>query len=221
MLILPIVGLASACMPPRATTATPIPAPPRSVLLQPTSAAMNEPAPAAFKVLFETTEGDFVVEVSTALAPLGARRFYNLVRNGYYDGVRFFRVVPGFVVQFGIHGEPAVAAAWRQAAIPDDPRQASNQRGSVTFATSGANTRTVQVFVNLSDNSRLDGMGFAPFGRVSGGMDVVDRFYAEFGEGPPRGRGPEQARIQTEGEVYLQRDFPQLDRVIRARILAP
>jgi peptidyl-prolyl cis-trans isomerase A (cyclophilin A) len=182
---------------------------------------MNQPAPSRFKALFETTDGDFVVEVDTALAPTGARRFFNLIRNGYYDGVRFFRVVPGFVVQFGISGDPAVAALWRQARIPDDPPRASNTRGVVTFATSGANTRTVQVFINLGDNSRLDATGFAPIGRVTGGMDVVERFYSGFGEGPPQGRGPEQGRIQAEGEAYLQREFPQLDRVVRARIISP
>ena len=161
------------------------------------------------------------MDVETVRAPIGARRFYNLVTNGYYDGVRFFRVVPGFVVQFGIHGEPAVAAAWRQARIPDDPPRASNTRGVVTFATSGPGTRTVQVFINLVDNSRLDATGFAPIGRVTGGMDVVDRFYASFGEGPPRGRGPDQNRIHAEGEVYLQREFAPLDRVVRARVITP
>lgn len=221
LIALPSVVSASACTPPRVPT-TGVSASPVSVLLQPASAAMNQPPPAArFKVLFETTEGDVIVEVDTALAPIGARRFYNLVRNGYYDGVRFFRVVPGFVVQFGIHGEPAVAAAWRQARLPDDAPRASNQRGIVTFATSGPNTRTVQLFINLTDNARLDATGFAPIGRVSGGMDVVDRFYAGFGEGPPQGRGPAQNRIQAEGEAYLQREFPQLDRVVRVRVIAP
>lgn len=217
---LPIVVLASACMPPRARTPAPGAAPVQ-LLLQPSSPALNQPPPAKFKVLFETTKGDFVVEVDSALAPVGARRFYNLVRNGYYDGVRFFRIVPGFVVQFGIHGEPAVAAAWRPARLPDDPPRTSNQRGFLTFATSGPNTRTVQVFINLGDNSRLDATGFAPFGHVTGGMDVIDRFYAGFGEGPPRGRGPQQDRMQAEGEAYLQREFPQLDQVIRARVITP
>jgi peptidyl-prolyl cis-trans isomerase A (cyclophilin A) len=194
---------------------------PVAPLLQPNSPAMNQPPPARFKVPFETTECGFVIDVDTALAPMGARRFYNLVRNGYYDGVRFFRVVPGFVVQFGISGDPAIAAAWRAARIPDDAPRASNQRGSVTFATNGPSTRTVQLFINLVDNSRLDATGFAPFGRVSGGMDVVERFYSEFGEGPPRGRGPDQSRLQAEGEAYLQREFAPLDRVVRARIIAP
>lgn len=202
---------------PRVSTAE---VPVRSALLDPASGAMNQAAPDTFKVLFETTAGDFVVEVVREWAPLGADRFYNLVRNDYYNTVRFFRVVPGFVVQFGLHGIPPISAAWREARIPDDSVRASNQRGFVTFATSGPETRTVQVFINLVDNTRLDAQGFAPFGRVTGGMDVVDRFYAGYGEGPPRGQGPEQERIHSEGTLYLQREFPQLDHIIRARIVA-
>ncbi len=182
---------------------------------------MNQAAPERFKVLVETTAGDFIVEVDRELAPRGADRFYNLVRHGYYEGVRFFRVVPGFVVQFGIHPDPAVAGAWREAAIPDDPVRASNRRGFVTFATSGPDTRTVQVFINLVDNVRLDAMGFAPFGRVTGGMDAVERFYAGYGEGPPRGQGPEQPRMQAEGDAYPEAEFPRLDRVLRTRIITP
>ena len=189
-------------------------------LLNPASPLMNQAAPDTFKVLFETTEGDFVVEVVREWAPLGADRFYNLVRNDYFNTVPFFRVAPGFVVQFGLHGIPPIAAAWREARIPDDSVRVSNRRGLVTFATSGPNTRTTQLFINLADNTRLDTQGFAPFGRVTGGMDVVDRFYAGYGEGPPRGRGPEQERIQSEGTPYLQSEFPQLDYVIRARIIA-
>jgi peptidyl-prolyl cis-trans isomerase A (cyclophilin A) len=215
-----VITLATGCTSTRARTAGQSAAP-VSPLLQPTSAAMNQPPPARFKVLFETTEGDFIIDVDSTRAPIGARRFYNLVHHGYYDGVRFFRVVPGFVVQFGISGDPAVASAWRSARLPDDATRASNTRGSVTFATSGPNTRTVQLFINLADNSRLDATGFAPIGRVTGGMDVVERLHADFGEGPPRGRGPDQNRIQTEGETYLQREFAQLDRVVRARIITP
>jgi peptidyl-prolyl cis-trans isomerase A (cyclophilin A) len=199
----------------------PVPDSPRTILLNPQHVEMTQEAPDRFKAWFETTEGDFIVEVNREWAPQGADRFFNLVRNGYYDGVRFFRVIPGFVVQFGIHGDPEISRAWREARIPDDSVAQSNRRGTITFATAGADTRTVQVFINLVDNQRLDAMGFAPFGEVIGGMDAVDRLYAEFGEGAPRGRGPDQGRMQDEGEEYLARDFDALDRVIRARILEP
>jgi peptidyl-prolyl cis-trans isomerase A (cyclophilin A) len=188
-------------------------------LMDPASAALNQPAPESFTVRIETTQGDFVVAVDRALAPRGADRFYNLARHGYYDGVRFFRVLPGFVVQFGIHGEPALAAVWREARIPDDPVRASNLRGTLTYAMAGPDTRTVQLFINLADNTRLDAQGFAPFGRVVEGMDVVDRLHAGYGEGAPMGRGPDQGRIQAEGEAYLAREFPLLDRVLRARVV--
>jgi peptidyl-prolyl cis-trans isomerase A (cyclophilin A) len=188
-------------------------------LMDPASAALNQPAPETFAVRFETTQGDFVVAVDRALAPRGADRFYNLARHGYYDGVRFFRVLPGFVVQFGIHGEPALAAVWREARIPDDPVRASNLRGTLTYAMAGPDTRTVQLFLNLADNTRLDAQGFAPFGRVVEGMDVVDRLHAGYGEGAPMGRGPDQGRIQAEGEAYLAREFPLLDRVLQARVV--
>jgi peptidyl-prolyl cis-trans isomerase A (cyclophilin A) len=188
-------------------------------LMDPASAALNQPAPETFAVRFETTQGDFVVAVDRALAPRGADRFYNLARHGYYDGVRFFRVLPGFVVQFGIHGEPALAAVWREARIPDDPVRASNLRGTLTYAMAGPDTRTVQLFLNLADNTRLDAQGFAPFARVVEGMDVVDRLHAGYGEGAPMGRGPDQGRIQAEGEAYLAREFPLLDRVLQARVV--
>jgi peptidyl-prolyl cis-trans isomerase A (cyclophilin A) len=188
-------------------------------LLDPSSPEMNLVAPDTFKVLFETTSGDFVLEVERELAPLGADRFYNLVRNGYYDGVHFFRAIAGFVVQFGIHGDPAVSEAWRFARIDDDPVVASNVRGTVTFAMAGPDSRTVQLFINLADNSRLDPQNFAPFGRITGGMDAVDRLYMDYGEGAPRGQGPSQDRIQSEGSEYLEAEFPLMDRVIRARLI--
>jgi peptidyl-prolyl cis-trans isomerase A (cyclophilin A) len=209
--------LLGACAP-RATLPT---AAAISPLLDPGSPLMNRTAPDSFKVLFETTAGDFMVEVQRSWAPLGADRFYNLVRHGYYDGVRFFRVVPGFVVQFGLHGDPQVTNAWRDARIPDDSVSASNRRGTITFATGGPDTRTVQVFINLADNTRLDAQGFAPFGVVTGGMDAVDRLHSGYGEGAPRGRGPDQAQIRQEGEAYLAREFTELDRVLRTRILSP
>jgi peptidyl-prolyl cis-trans isomerase A (cyclophilin A) len=181
-------------------------------------AALKEQAPAAYKVRFETSKGAFVVQVDRAWAPKGADRFYNLVKNGFYDNVRFFRVVSGFMVQFGINGSPAVMAAWRDAQIPDDPVTQSNKRGMITFATSGPNSRTTQVFINFADNSRLDGMGFAPFGQIVSGMNVVDALNAEYGEGAPRGRGPDQGRMQQEGNAYLAKDFQRLDLVKKATI---
>jgi peptidyl-prolyl cis-trans isomerase A (cyclophilin A) len=181
-------------------------------------AALTERAPATYKVRFETNKGPFVLEINRDWAPNGADRFYNLVKNGFYDNVRFFRVISGFMVQFGIHGNPQIAAQWREARINDDPVKQSNRRGTITFATAGPNTRTSQVFINFGDNARLDGSGFAPFGRVIVGMDVVDRLYAEYGEGAPSGRGPDQGRIQREGNAYLEKDFPRLDFVRKATI---
>ena len=185
----------------------------------PASAALRERAPATFRARLETSKGDVVIEVHRDWAPLGADRFYNLVRSGYFDGVRFFRVIPGFMAQFGIHGDPQVAAAWRDATIPDDPVREHNARGTVSFATAGPGTRTTQLFINYGDNSRLDGMGFSPFGRVVEGMDVVDRLYGGYGEGAPRGRGPDQSTIQAQGNAYLERAFPELDYVKRAGIV--
>src|SRR6267378_35687 len=175
-------------------------------------------APDSFRVRFATTKGDFVIAVHRAWAPLGVDRFYNLVRSGYYDGVRFFRVLPGFMAQFGIHGDTAVTAAWRERVIPDDAMRRSNQRGMVTFATAGPGTRTTQIFINYRDNSRLDGMGFMPFGEVVEGMAVVDSLYGGYGEGAPNGRGPDQMRIHIEGEKYLARQFPKLDKIKKATV---
>lgn len=166
-----------------------------------------------YRVRFATTQGDVVVEVDPAQAPLGAKRLRELVEADFFDGARFFRVVPGFVVQFGIAADPKVSGSWRGRAFPDDPVKASNVRGAVTFATSGPNSRTTQLFVNLRDNARLDEMGFAPVGRVVEGMEVVDKLHAGYGEGAPQGRGPRQDRIQSEGESYLAKDFPLLDKI--------
>ncbi len=187
----------------------------------PPSTVLNEAAPATFRARFETTAGDFVIEVRRAWAPLGADRFYNLVKSGYYDGVRFFRVISGFMAQFGIHGDPRVSAAWRERRIPDDPVRESNGRGMVSFATAGPNTRTTQLFINYGNNSGLDAMGFAPIGRVVVGRKVVDRLFAGYGEAAPRGQGPDQGRIEAEGNAYLEREFPKLDSVRRATIVAP
>jgi len=174
-------------------------------------AALNEQAPASYKVKFDTSKGAFVVEVHRDWAPGGADRFYNLVKNGFFDNARFFRVISGFMVQFGINADPAVSAVWRNARIADDPVKVSNKRGMITFATAGPNTRTTQLFINYGDNARLDGQGFAPFGQVVSGMNVVDALYPGYGEGAPAGMGPEQGRVQTEGNAYLTREFPRLD----------
>jgi peptidyl-prolyl cis-trans isomerase A (cyclophilin A) len=181
-------------------------------------AALTEQAPASYKVKFDTTKGAFVIQVTRAWAPNGADRFYNLVKNGFYDNVRFFRVISGFMVQFGINGDPQLSARWRQAQIKDDAVTQSNKRGMITFATAGPNTRTTQVFINFADNTNLDGMGFAPFGRIVSGMNVVDALNAEYGEGAPRGRGPDQGKLQSEGNAYLAREFARMDYIKKATI---
>lgn len=181
-------------------------------------AALTEKAPASFKAKFDTSAGAFVIEVQRDWAPLGADRFYNLVKAGFFNDCRFFRVIPGFMAQFGIHGDPTVMSVWRSAQIKDDAVKQSNKRGYVTFATAGPNTRTTQFFINFSDNGNLDGMGFAPFGRVVSGMDVVDKIYSGYGEGAPRGQGPEQGRIQMEGNAYLLKSFPKMDFIKTATI---
>jgi peptidyl-prolyl cis-trans isomerase A (cyclophilin A) len=181
-------------------------------------AALKETAPATYKVRFETSKGAFVVDVNREWAPNGADRFYNLVKNGFYDGVRFFRVLDGFMAQFGINGDPNVSAKWREARIPDDPVRQSNKRGFITYAMAGPNTRTSQVFINYGDNSSLDRQGFAPFGQVSSGMNVVDALHNGYGEGAPRGQGPDQGRVQMEGNAYLTKNFPRLDYVKKATI---
>jgi len=174
-------------------------------------AKLMDKSPESFKVKFETTKGNFTVEVTRSLSPHGADRFYNLARSGYFKDVAFFRVIPGFMCQFGIHGDPKVSAAWSKAQIPDDAVKAGNTRGAITFATAGPNTRTSQLFINFGDNSRLDSTGFSPFGKVTEGMEVVDKINGEYGEGAPSGRGPSQGRIQAEGNAYLKKDFPNLD----------
>jgi len=195
------------------------PAGPHPGLADPAKA--TEQAPDTFHVKFTTTKGDFVVEASRAWAPNGADRLYNLVKIGYFKDVAFFRAIEGFMVQFGIHGDPALSAAWRSANIPDDPVKESNGKGYVTFATAGPNTRTTQLFINFGNNKNLDSMGFAPVGRVVHGMEVVESLYKGYGEGAPRGRGPDQSRIQSEGNAYLKRDFPNLDYIRSATIMKP
>jgi cyclophilin family peptidyl-prolyl cis-trans isomerase len=188
---------------------------PPGALLDPASPAMKATAPSSYRARFETSAGSFTVEVTRDWAPLGADRLYNLVRAGFFDGTRFFRVVPGFVVQFGLSGDPAISARWQVASIPDDPVVQHNTRGTLTFATAGPATRTTQLFINFGDNSRLDGMGFSPLGRVVDGMDVVDRIYAGYGE------QPDQGQIQAQGNAYLRSRFPQLDSIAHATIVTP
>jgi peptidyl-prolyl cis-trans isomerase A (cyclophilin A) len=200
-----------------APTPGPSGAAPQSSLLNPQ--ALREKAPAVYKVKATTTQGTFIVEVTRAWSPLGADRFYNLVKSHFYDGASFFRVLPGFVVQFGISATPGVSRAWRSATIQDDPVSQSNRRGFVTFATAGPNTRTTQVFINLGDNVGLDRMGFSPFGKVIEGMEVVDKLYSGYGEGAPQGNGPSQDRLEKEGKAYLDKNFPLLDSIKMAVIV--
>jgi peptidyl-prolyl cis-trans isomerase A (cyclophilin A) len=182
-------------------------------------AALNEQAPPVYKAKFDTSKGTFIVEVHRDWAPIGADRFYNLVKNGFYDDDRFFRVIQGFMVQFGISGNPQVAAQWREANIKDDPVTQSNKTGFITFATRGPDTRTTQVFINYNDNQGLDSRGFAPFGQVTVGMDVVKSLYNGYGEGAPSGAGPSQSRMQTDGNAYLASQFPKLDYITKATII--
>jgi len=175
-------------------------------------------APATFAVELQTSKGPIVIDVTRAWSPRGADRFYTLVRIGYFRQVAFFRVVEGFMAQVGIHGDPAVNRVWQNRRIQDDPVQQHNTPGMVSFATSGRDSRVNQFFINLVDNSRLDGMGFSPFGRVRD-MAPVNALYSGYGEGAPSGRGPSQGRITGEGNVYLQRDFPELDYIRDARVL--
>jgi peptidyl-prolyl cis-trans isomerase A (cyclophilin A) len=182
-------------------------------------AQLNEKAPDKFQVKFDTTKGEFVVEVTRDWAPNGADRFYNLVKNGFYDECRFFRVIKDFMVQFGINGDPKVSIKWYSARIKDDPVEKSNKRGYITYAMAGPDTRTTQLFINFRDNSPLDNQGFAPFGKVTKGMDVVDSIYNGYGEGAPSGNGPEQGRIIQEGNSYLKASFSKLDYIKTAMIV--
>ena len=177
-------------------------------------------APESFKARFTTTRGKFVVEVTRSLAPNGADRFYNLVKSGYFTDVAFFRVVPGFMCQFGINGNPKISAKWGDATIPDDPVKGSNTRGTITFAKAGPNTRSTQLFINFADNTRLDSMGFPPFGKVVDGMNVVDKINGEYGDMPQQGgSGPDPGRLAAEGNAYLKKDFPNLDYIKSATII--
>lgn len=188
-----------------------------SALFDPTRA--DEKAPATYNVKFETTKGDVLIKVTRSWAPNGADRFYNLVKIGYFDDTAFFRVLPGFMAQFGISGNPEVNRIWKNSQVPDDPVKESNRRGYLTFATAGPDTRTTQLFINFADNSRLDGQGFAPIGRVVEGMEVVDSIYSGYGEGAPQGKGPKQEFIQAGGNEYLKKFFPKVDYIKKASVV--
>jgi peptidyl-prolyl cis-trans isomerase A (cyclophilin A) len=176
-------------------------------------ASLRAKAPDNYKVQFTTTKGNIVIEIHRDWAPLGADRFYNLVKNGFFTDAAFFRVVPNFIVQFGLGANPAVNKVWQNANIHDDPVKESNKRGTLTFATAGPNTRTTQLFINLKDNGPLDQQGFTPFGTVTEGMDVVDKIYPGYGERPA------QDRITSEGKAYVDKNFPMLDRITAAKVI--
>ncbi len=178
-------------------------------------ATLNAKAPATFDAKFTTTKGDFVVHVTRAWAPLGADRFYNLVKHGFFTDAAFFRVVPGFMIQFGLSADPAVSKEWQSARIKDDPVTQTNKPGYVTFATAGPNTRTTQLFINYGNNAFLDSQGFAPFGEVSSGMDVVKNLYSGYGE------KPDQGSITALGKSYLDKNFPNIDSIKSATIVTP
>jgi peptidyl-prolyl cis-trans isomerase A (cyclophilin A) len=201
-----------------AAAATPKPSGPLASTVHPDlldPSKLTAKAPDVFQASFTTTKGDFVIEVHRDWAPNGADRFYNLVKAGFFDDTRFFRVVDGFMVQFGISGDPAVAAKWKNATIQDEPPKQSNKPAYVTFAKTGApNSRTTQIFINYGDNTRLDAMGFAPFGQVVKGMDAVNAIYKGYGE------SPDQGAIQSQGNAYLDPKFPKLDGVKHAEIVA-
>ncbi len=177
-------------------------------------------APETYQVKLDTTAGPVVIEVKRELAPKGADRFYRLVKEGFYDDIRAFRVLDGFMAQMGMAGDPETNAKWSEKRIADDPVKASNTRGMVTFATSGPDSRTTQFFINYGDNSFLDRDGFAPFGRVVEGMENVEKFYKAYGEGAPQGRGPSQGQIKSSGNKYLDSRFPKLTKIRTARVVS-
>ena len=184
-------------------------------------AAFKDTAPDTYNVKFDTSIGEFVIRVTRAWAPNGADRFYNLVKNGFYDDARFFRAVPNFMVQFGLNANPNVSKVWQSARIPPDKVTQSNKKGFITFAMGASpDTRTTQVFINFRNNGNLDGMGFAPFGEVVSGIEVVDKIYTGYGEGAPRGGGPPQGRVAAEGNAYLIKSFPKMD-YIKTATIAP
>jgi cyclophilin family peptidyl-prolyl cis-trans isomerase len=194
---------------------------PQAVLMNPKAPFWSEHAPAVYRVKFTTTRGDFVIEAHRDWAPLGADRFYNLVRAGFYDDSRFYRVLDRYIVQFGIAGDPAVAAVWRNEQFRDDPPPfKSGLRGTIAFAMTGPDTRTTQIYINTNDNTRNDKENFAIFATVVEGMDVVDSLYSGYGESAGGGmRGGKQAKMFEGGNAYLDKEFPKLDKLISAKIL--
>jgi peptidyl-prolyl cis-trans isomerase A (cyclophilin A) len=192
---------------------------PRQVEKKKEAAAPPEKPPEVYKVKFETTKGDFVVEVYRDWAPRGADHFFELLQAKFYDGVRFHRVVRRFVCQFGINGNPKIQRLWGSAQIPDDPVKQKNVKGTLSYAKLGPNSRTTQVFINLADNAMLDTTGFAPFAKVIEGMDVVEKLYFAYGEVAPRGGGPDPAQIELQGNSYIERTYPRLDAINKASVI--
>ena len=178
-----------------------------------------EKPPEVYQVKLETTKGDIIIEVHREWAPRGADHFFELVQSKFYDNSRFFRVVRRYIAQFGINPDPKIQSLWAQMRIPDDPVKQSNKKGFVTFAKLGPSSRTTQVFINLRDNETLDKDGFAPFGKVIEGMDVVERLWSSYGEVAPRGTGPDPTQIELQGDAYLEQKFPRLDKIVRATVL--
>ncbi len=207
----------AACAPAAGTGSAPA-SPPAPVMQAPPDSAAIAEADSVL-VRFTTTKGDVDLMLRRSWAPFGAPRVAEAVAAGYYDGARFFRALRGFVVQWGISADTAASKSWSARRIPDDTVRESNRRGTVTFAAGGANTRTVQLFVNLRDNARLDATRFAPVGEVVRGMDVVDALHTAYGEAAPAGKGPSQGKIGAEGEAYLAREFPLLDQIRTARVV--
>ncbi len=216
----PAAGAAKAAAAPAKTAAPPAVSP---ALLNPKSPSLNAKAPELFRVKFTTTHGDFVVEAHRDWAPLGVDRFYNLVKAGFFKDNAFYRYSPNFIVQFGAHANPAVTAAWANAKIKDDPFKQSNKKGTLTFATSGPNSRTTDFFINLKDNTPLDTMGFTAIGMVTEGMDVVEGLYSGYGEMKEMNNpsGVSQAELMSKGKPYLDKNFPKLDSIKTATIIFP
>jgi peptidyl-prolyl cis-trans isomerase A (cyclophilin A) len=192
--------------------------PPGPGLLKPDAAKVDAAGPDSFAVHVVTSKGPFDLKIHRNWAPKGSDRLYYLISNNYYDGIRFYRVLSGFMAQFGAAGDTAVGRVWSERRITDDPVTHSNTRGTLTFATAGPDTRTTQLFINYGSNAMLDGQHFAPLGEVTSGMPVVDSLYNGYGEGAPQGHGPDQGQLGHEGNAYLIREFPKLDYIVTARV---